>query len=485
MAGYEYNPLLKLDLQKKSAVSPSDIEHIEQEIASINEDITEINGDLKNKVPKFFTSIEELEIGEIGQYQGETTEEFTHGYFYERQNGTPAQYEDVTIPSGSKKLIYTNKFDQTQKIVYGYDTIALQNSVTVNYSQRGYVTPLNDALRERLYARLSSANIFEDFSIIPNNSGLFYSVSNTLHSIYVAYGSNVLSTAQYLFDLINSSRIIEGFRISSQQPSQCGKIVDFFCQVGVPAANFDANGNKIPNTERYIYIFVLISDLANANWQLKELVDLYGIYSEPTPSEICFDDERADNYYIEYWGIDVIDIDNNRYVLDWGGGSGQTASQVYKAVSEDGNDERYIDINHLSCVFDSEPVEGSNYWAQAIDISLYFDYNVSFEDTTEAITIRRKIQQYDEYGFPIADVPTAVRRNAQPALDPADFATAAQGVKADTALQGITHGTDGNYVTSTIGAKDANNEQSVSVSLTLQPIATAGSVQKVSPNQAT
>ena len=64
MPGYEYNPLTKLDLQKKTAVSPSDIQHLEQEIASINEDITDINSDLKNKVPKFFTSIEELEIGE-------------------------------------------------------------------------------------------------------------------------------------------------------------------------------------------------------------------------------------------------------------------------------------------------------------------------------------------------------------------------------------------------------------------------------------
>ncbi|MBQ5549959.1 MAG: hypothetical protein IIT32_02755, partial [Bacteroidales bacterium] len=156
----------------------------------------------------------------------------------------------------------------------------------------------------------------------------------------------------------------------------------------------------------------------------------------------------------------------------------QYTSQMYRTVSDNGQYERYVDINHLLCVFDSQPVSTSSYWAQNIDIGLYFDYTATIEDTTEAITIRRKIQQYDEYGFPIADVPTAVRRDAQPALNPADFATAAQGAKADTALQAITHGTDGNYVTSTIGAKDANNEQSVSVSLTLQPISTAGSGAK-------
>lgn len=53
-----------------------------------------------------------------------------------------------------------------------------------------------------------------------------------------------------------------------------------------------------------------------------------------------------------------------------------------------------------------------------------------------------------------------------------DYATAAQGTTADSALQTISHGTDGSYVTTTIGTK-ANNDQTVGVAVTIQPIASA------------
>lgn len=53
-----------------------------------------------------------------------------------------------------------------------------------------------------------------------------------------------------------------------------------------------------------------------------------------------------------------------------------------------------------------------------------------------------------------------------------NFATYAQGVKADNALQSISKGTDGEYITTTVTPK-ASNQQSVSSSLTMQAIATA------------
>lgn len=58
------------------------------------------------------------------------------------------------------------------------------------------------------------------------------------------------------------------------------------------------------------------------------------------------------------------------------------------------------------------------------------------------------------------------------------FATAAQGAKADTALQSIAHGTDGDYITTAVTEKDANNAQTLSASLTMQPIATADSTHQ-------
>ena len=51
-----------------------------------------------------------------------------------------------------------------------------------------------------------------------------------------------------------------------------------------------------------------------------------------------------------------------------------------------------------------------------------------------------------------------------------NFATYAQGAKADTALQDIQHGTDGDYIITTVTEKDANNKQSVGVSATIQDI---------------
>ena len=58
-----------------------------------------------------------------------------------------------------------------------------------------------------------------------------------------------------------------------------------------------------------------------------------------------------------------------------------------------------------------------------------------------------------------------------------NYATATQGGKADTALQSITKGTDGSYVTTTVGAKSGNT-QSIATKVTVQAISTASSTAK-------
>lgn len=55
-----------------------------------------------------------------------------------------------------------------------------------------------------------------------------------------------------------------------------------------------------------------------------------------------------------------------------------------------------------------------------------------------------------------------------------NYATSEQGTKADTALQEITKGTDGTYVTTTVGAKTAN-KQAISTSVTIQSMVSASS----------
>lgn len=57
------------------------------------------------------------------------------------------------------------------------------------------------------------------------------------------------------------------------------------------------------------------------------------------------------------------------------------------------------------------------------------------------------------------------------------FASSAQGTKADTALQSISKGTDGTYVTTTVGSKTSNS-QTVGVSVTTQAVSSADSTHK-------
>lgn len=58
-----------------------------------------------------------------------------------------------------------------------------------------------------------------------------------------------------------------------------------------------------------------------------------------------------------------------------------------------------------------------------------------------------------------------------------NYATASQGKKADTALQSIAKGTDGSYVTTTVGAK-SDNSQTIATSVTVQAISSASSTAK-------
>lgn len=58
-----------------------------------------------------------------------------------------------------------------------------------------------------------------------------------------------------------------------------------------------------------------------------------------------------------------------------------------------------------------------------------------------------------------------------------NYATATQGGRADTALQSITKGTDGSYVTTTVGAKSGTS-QSIATKVTVQAISTASSTAK-------
>ena len=374
MPGYEYNPLTKLDLQKKSAVSPSDIQHLEQEIASINEDITDINGDLKNKVPKFFTSIEELEVGEIGQYQGETTEEFTHGYFYQRGEGV-------------------NEFRYVEEA----EVTIVKRFSTSNY----YQTLLEGNCPTRDVETDRPPLDFVDSHTIPGVSLSFYVLP-------LAFG---IVSEYYVDDdvLFNrDSKIVKGYLL--------------------PFARSRVNDIEVIYQTRYVNNVLEVN--YNDSWLIISSFDGYGYAN------------AVEHIYSAYI------YSQNKLCPCWFYNLPGSAISFYGLANQD---MQYSIWNYA----------GVDIWTPNI-LSLWT--NVSIQETLYLPTY--------------VNIPAITRIDTQPSLNPADFATADQGAKADTALQGINHGTDGNYVTSTIGAKDANNEQSVSVSLTLQPISTAGSGAK-------
>ena len=474
MPGYEYNPLLKLDLQKKSAVSPSDIQHLEQEIASINEDITDINGDLKNKVPKIKVSISEIDVDEIGQKQDGSTADMTEGFFYKRGEGVPVEYEDVTIPVGSKKIIYTNKFDQSQQYVYAFNTIPLQPSALINYQQQGSVFLLDDTFHSNIINNASAYWILDYPSIIPTNeSGLVYCqhtfIVNLLINAFVDSGHGTIDELRECYKYINDVFLYSGFRLTLNSVATIGRVSDILLNIAIPI--------KKGETEGYSYRTCLASDFLAVNWVLTDYISQ--IYPLTPSSEVfAYDDARPCYFYATFVYVVIKTENGSKYVLQKNGESGQRADYLYQTVAEDGEATKFIDISHLNCVFDSTPVSTSTVWASALDADLFFNYDAEIVDISESITIHRRIPHYDENGFLVVDKPAIVRVDVQPPTDPSQFATAGQGEKADTALQSIRVGTDGDYITTTIGTKDANNEQSVSVSLTLQPIATAGSGAK-------
>lgn len=457
---YEYNPLLKDCLQKKqNAATPEDVEQLQSEIDALTADVA-------NKVTKFFASIDELEINEIGEYQGETNETFTNGYFYKRTNALPVEYEDVTIPVGSKKIIYTNLFDSTQKIVYAISTQTLPSIITTQYSQKGKVWQIDETVHNNIIYTANTSWLSNTPRVIPEQSGLFYSIDDALYDIYENnYEDSTITGVRAFFEYLQTVALTSGFRLDFSSPGIIGRISDLLFVIRIPIVYEYTGGQRQTDTNVRL---ALASDLENFNWNVDEYIAQF--YEIGVVNKWCYDNSRSVEFTSFYT---VISVNGTKYILDNTGGSGQGASEIYRTISADGEYERYIDMHHLICVFDSKPINTSSYWAQAIDLGIYFDYEAEIEDTTQEITIHRRIITYDEYGFPVVDIPAILRVDTQPSLNPDNFATATQGAKADTALQSISKGTDGNYINTTVTAKDANNQQTVGASLTIQDITSA------------
>lgn len=398
MGGYQYNPLIPLNLQKRSAVSPEDIQRIEGEISELNEDITDINGDLKNKVPKIFTSIEEIKVGEIGEYQGVTNETFTHGYFYERGSGTVTT-EFVSTGETKRMLKKINYSIEPESPGLSYFAVFedfLTGTIPVNVdSGEEYIT-------SGVYLQKGIGGTQYLAMVIPDVFG-----------IKTAYHVENDDLFKFTYPGTSESLYANGYLL------YCSK-------TGAPLPILSYEPGRLVIQDGSSEVVISLADGWNCNGAASIKGVSYDVF-------VFVDNKLTPAILLPFMSLFtwVVVVDNSNFVRFSYPGYNQSSGLVN---------------------FPFDVSEWDSYWMSSTD--------------------------YEEYTLVATESPSITRVDTQPALNPADFATAGQGAKADTALQAITHGTDGDYVTSTIGAKDANNEQSVSVSLKLQPISTAGSGAK-------
>lgn len=109
---YEFNPLIKDCFQKKSEVSPSDIQQLQAEISDLQESSEKLD---QKKVTKFFSANDTfLENNEIAEYQSEddSVNELKKGFFYLIGSGdvvgVPAEREDALFSQSVEFLNYVN-----------------------------------------------------------------------------------------------------------------------------------------------------------------------------------------------------------------------------------------------------------------------------------------------------------------------------------------------------------------------------------------
>ena len=108
--------------------------------------------------------------------------------------------------------------------------------------------------------------------------------------------------------------------------------------------------------------------------------------------------------------------------------------------------------------------------------AIHFIFNTASSKTDIYIPLRSLVDVYSADGTTIEKSSTNVF-----SVKTGVFASATQGTRADSALQTISKGTDGSYVTTTIGSKSGSNgakTQTIATSVTTQAVSSADSTHK-------
>ena len=105
--------------------------------------------------------------------------------------------------------------------------------------------------------------------------------------------------------------------------------------------------------------------------------------------------------------------------------------------------------------------------------ALHFTFNAASGKQEIYVPVKKLVDVYN------GDNTTIVKDGSTFSVKDGVFASAAQGAKADTALQTIENGTDGDYIDLVISAKgEGETKQTVTVSLTIQAVETASDTAK-------
>lgn len=105
--------------------------------------------------------------------------------------------------------------------------------------------------------------------------------------------------------------------------------------------------------------------------------------------------------------------------------------------------------------------------------ALHFTFNAASGKQEIYVPVKKLVDVYN------GDDTTIVKNGSTFSVKDGVFASAAQGAKADTALQTIENGTDGDYVDLVISAKgEGETKQTLTVSLTIQAVETASETSK-------
>lgn len=218
---YEYNPLLKYNFQKKSEVSPSDIERVESEISQVQTSVTDLQ---QKKVTKFFSVFDTLQDNEIAEYQGENDAEnnLINGYFYKKNpevivNIDESQQHSLSVADFlvydfSNTLVLTQKYVGTKNITINFlsgnldggnerkillievsgDFFELNNWNTVPTAANTYLAPYYLTFNDNNNIIAKSANITsENYKYYIDGQRFTFLQSGSGISSYISFDNNL------------------------------------------------------------------------------------------------------------------------------------------------------------------------------------------------------------------------------------------------------------------------------------------------------